>query len=89
MIVSAESALASGFRNERTAGLTLDEFLQFDNWVSVPFRLLRGVKNQINARMTATIRVSEIKVNMAETVTVSMKTNLRYVIGVHQLEAYA
>ena len=44
------------------------------------FRLSRKVKNQINARMTATIRASgRIKVNMAETVTVSMKTNLRYV----------
>ena len=45
-----------------------------------PFCLSREVKNQINARMTATIRASgRIKVNMAETVTVSMKTNLRYV----------
>jgi hypothetical protein len=49
-----------------------------------PFRLSREVKNQINARMTATIRVSgRIKVNMAETVTVSMKTNLRYVIELY------
>jgi len=49
-----------------------------------PFRLSREVKNQINARMTATIRVSgRIKVNMAETVTVSMKRNLRYVIELY------